>query len=90
MTARVHTAEEKGPCIPKLLEDKSRFLKRLLSLARKKAPGKEGIPYEILINLPEELLTAIHDLFVLRCITGMLRGKPASSKESWTVLLYKK
>ena len=39
------------------------------------------------MNLPEELLTTIHDLFVLRYMTG---STPASSKTSRTVLLYKK
>ena len=39
------------------------------------------------MNLPEELLTAIHDLFVLRYMTG---STSASSKKSRTVLLYKK
>ena len=39
------------------------------------------------MNLPEELLTAIHDLFVLRYMTS---STPASSKRSLMVLLYKK
>ena len=39
------------------------------------------------MNLPEELLTAIHNLFVLRYMTG---STPASSKQSRMVLLYKK
>ena len=87
ITTRRHIADKKGPCILELLKDKSRFLKRMRSLARNKAPGKDGIPNEILMNLPEELLTAIHDLFVLRYMTGIT---PASSKKSRTVLLYKK
>ena len=87
MTTRRHTAEEKGPCILELLKDKSRLVKRIRSLARNKAPGKDGIPNEIIMDLPEELLTAIHDLFVLRYMTG---STPASSKQSRTVLLYKK
>ena len=87
ITTRVHIAEEKGLCTLELLKDKLRFLKRIRSLARNKAPGKDGIPNEILMNLPEELVTAIHDLFVLRYMTG---STPASSKQSRTVLLYKK
>ena len=63
---RVHTVEERGPCILELLKDKSSFLNRIWSLARNKAPGKDGIPNEILMNLPEDLLTSSHDLFVLR------------------------
>ena len=87
ITTRVHIAEERGPCTLEVLKDKSRFLKRIRSLARNKAPGKDGMPNEILMNLPEELLTAIHDLFVLCYMTG---STPASSKQSRTALLYKK
>ena len=61
ITTRVQIAEEKGPCILELLKDKSRFLKRIRSLARNKAPGRDGIPNKVLMNLPEELLTAIHN-----------------------------
>ena len=51
ITTRMHNAGEKGPCILELLEDKSRFLKRIRSLARK-ASGNDGIPNEILKHLP--------------------------------------
>ena len=86
-TTRVRTAEEKGPYILELLKDKSRFLKRVQSLAKNEAPGLAGIPHEILMNLPEELFTAMHDLFVLRCMTG---STPANSKKGRKVLLCKK
>ena len=76
-----------GPCILELLTDKSKFLERIWSLARNKAPGKGGIPHDTLMILTEELLTATHDLFVLRCMTG---STPASSQARRTVLLYKK
>ena len=49
ITTRVH-AEEKGPCILELPKDKSRFLERVRSLARDKAPGKDGLPNENLMN----------------------------------------
>ena len=62
ITTRVHIPEEKGPCILELLKNKSRFLRRIWGVARNKAPGKDGIPNEILMSLPEELLTTIHDL----------------------------
>ena len=39
------------------------------------------------MNLQEEFVTAIHDLFVLRYMTI---STPASSKKSRTVLLYKR
>ena len=39
------------------------------------------------MNLPEKLLTAIHDLFVLRYMTG---NTPASRRKNQTVHLHKK
>ena len=68
-------------------EDKSRFLKRVRSLARNKAPGKDSIPNEILMNLPEDLLDALHSLCILRYLLG---STPARCKQSQTVLLFKK
>ena len=62
----MHTAEENGPCVFKLLlNNKLRFLKRIWSLARNKALGKDGVPNEILKNLPENCLGgrfAVHRL----------------------------
>ena len=64
-----------------------RFLQRVRSLARNKAAGDYGTTNEILMTLPEELLSAIHDLFVLRYMTG---STPASIIKSLMMLLYKK
>ena len=89
LQSNVHTADgqNQSPCILSLLKDKSRFLKRVRSLARNKAPGKDGIPNEILMNLPEDLLDALHSLCILRYLLG---STPARCKQSQTVLLFKK
>jgi len=56
-------------------------------LTRGKAPGKDGVPNELLKYLPDHLLGAIHNLFILMYMTGTT---PSSWKVSHTVLLYKK
>ena len=89
LQSNVHTADgrSQSPCILSLLKDKSGFLKRVRSLARNKAPGKDGIPNEILMNLPEDLPDALHSLCILRYLLG---STPARCKQSQTVLLFKK
>ena len=64
-TTRMHTAEKKGPYILKLQTYESKLLRRVRSPARNEGPW-DGIPNRVLINLQQEFLTAIHDLFVLR------------------------
>jgi len=56
-------------------------------LTRGKAPGKDGLPNELLKYLPDHLLEAIHNLFILMYMTGTT---PSSWKVSHTVPLYKK
>ena len=66
--SNVHTAGgwNQSPCILSLLKDKSRFLKRVRNLARNKASEKDDIPSEFLMNVPEDLLHALHSLGILR------------------------
>ena len=89
LQSNVHTADgrNQSPCILSRLKNKSRFLKRVRSLARNKAPGTDGIANEILMNLPEDLLDALHSLCILRYLLG---STPARCKQSQTVLLFKK
>jgi hypothetical protein len=51
------------------------------------APGPDGIPNELLKDLPEGVHQAIHKLFILIRMTGTM---PKAWKESQTVLLHKK
>ena len=70
-----------------MIQDKARYRSLVRSLSRGKAPGKDGITNELLRNLPDRLLDAIHDVFVLRFIFAKL---PENRKASETILLYKK
>ena len=70
-----------------LIKDKTRFYQLVRKLKRNKAPGPDGIPNEILRNLSDDMLEAIHSLFVLMYMTATT---PAYFKESQTILLYKK
>jgi len=68
-----------------LMSENTRFLTKVRYLSKGKAPGKDDIPNEVLKNLPDHLLEAIHSLFIL-----MSGTTPADWKISHTVLLYKK
>ena len=89
LQSNVHTADgrNQSPCIPSILQDKSRLLKIVRSLARNKASGKDGIPSKILLNLPEDLLDAVHSLCILRYLLG---STPARCEQSQNVLPFKK
>ena len=88
LESNVHTANgrNQSPCIISLLKEKSCFLKRVRSLARNKAPEKDCIPNKIQMNLPEDLLDALHSLWTLQYLQ---RRTPARCKWSQTVLLFK-
>jgi hypothetical protein len=70
-----------------LMSQKTRFHNKIRRSARGKTPGKDDIPNELLRNLPDGLLEAIHNLFILMYITAI---NPKDWKVSLTVLLYKK
>ena len=70
-----------------LLEQKTRFGKHVSRLSNNKAPGTDGVANEIIKNLPDDLLAAIHELYILMYMTAIT---PQHFKESNTILLYKK
>ena len=70
-----------------LLEDKTRFARHVSRLSNNKAPGIDGVANELLKNLPDDLLQAIHTLYTLMYMTATT---PQYFKESNTILLYKK
>ena len=70
-----------------LVMDPARFSRHVSRLSNNKAPGMDGIANELLKNLPEELLQAIHTLYILMYMTAVT---PQHFKESNTILLYKK
>lgn len=46
-----------------------RFLAKVRFLSRGRAPGKDDVPNEVLKNLPDILLEAIHPLFIVMYMT---------------------
>ena len=59
----------------------------LSKLPNKKAPGPDGVPNEVIKNMPEEFHDSIHGLFELM---WKYRCTPTQWKDDNTVLLYKK
>ena len=67
-------------------QDYQLFKERLRALGNNKAPGWDAVPNELLKYMPENVLVAIHQLFITMWITG---ETPAAWKRSQTVLLAK-
>ena len=70
-----------------MLRDKANFHNILRLTSNNKQPGPDEIPNELLKNLPDQLQTCIHNLFIIQWLVGYT---PDGWKESNTVLLYKK
>jgi len=69
------------------IDDLTMFKRLVRTSSRHKTPGPDDIPNEVFLLLPDEAITAIHDLF-----KHMWRNHytPDQWKESVTILLYKK
>ena len=70
-----------------MLRDKANFHNILRFTSNNKQPGPDEIPNELLKNLPDQLQTCIHNMFIIQWLVGYT---PDGWKESNTVLLYKK
>ncbi|MGQ3285990.1 hypothetical protein, partial [Bosea sp. (in: a-proteobacteria)] len=68
------------------IQDTATFHTCLKQLSNGKAPGPDDIPNELLKMLPDEITTAIHDMFTVLWATGLT---PIGWKTSNTVLIYK-
>ena len=87
LESRTKDPNYKAISILDLMSQKSTFLKKVRCLSKGKAPGKDDVPNEVLKNLPDRLLDAIHSLFILMYMTGTT---PDDWKVSHTVLLHTK
>ena len=74
LQSRVHTDTDGGPrCILSLLNDESRWLRKLRSLARDEALGKDGIPNEVLMTSPDGYMPLTISLFSATSCAAHLR-----------------
>ena len=87
LRSKIDAGATKGISLLDLIQDKACFRLHVRTLAKGKAPGKDGIANELLKNLPDELHEAIHDIFTLRYMLGKT---PDNRKSSETVFMYKK
>ena len=76
----------KRPWLHASITDTAAFLQMVSQLGNKKAPGPDGVINEMIKMLPSEVLSAIHDMFIVMWATGTT---PTTWKQSDTILLSK-